>query len=313
MQNATRHRLYNTLQSVLLLGAMAALAGSLGWLIFGIDGVLIAAMTGALVLGFGPRMSPQLVLRLSGAVEVAPWQAPRLYRLLEELAGRAGLPRSPRLYYVPTRVLNAFATGTRSDAAIAVTDGMLRALDSREITGVLAHEVAHVRSNDVWVMTLADLVGRLTVLMSLFGQALFIVLLPVSLASDLRLPLGALALLIFAPSISVLLQLALSRTREYDADRAAVELTGDPRGLASALVKLERLQGGWMERMFMARTPRWLRTHPEMNARIQRLLGLEGVRLPAAAPMMTEYAEDPLYGRPVVVRMPRWHWHGLWH
>ena len=81
--------------------------------------------------------------------------------------------------------------------------------------------------------------------------------------------------MIFAPTISAMLQLALSRTREYDADIAAVELTGDPRGLASALNTLEKLQGGWMERMFLARVPNWMRSHPQTDARIQRLLALE--------------------------------------
>jgi heat shock protein HtpX len=312
MRASTRHRLYNTLQSLLLLGAMAALAGYLGWALFGTEGLVMAALVTVLVIGLSPRMSPQLVLRLSGAVPVERWQAPRLYRMLAALAERAGLTRMPRLYYVPTRVLNAFATGEREEAAIAVTDGLLRALDQREIAGVLAHEVAHVRSNDIWVMSLADIVGRVTVLLSLFGQALFIVLLPVAMASDLRLPIVPLAVMILAPVASSLLQLALSRTREYDADLAAVEMTHDPRGLASALDKLHRLQGGWMERMFMARTSRWLRTHPDIQSRIRRLLDLERehYRAPAYA---TLEEEDPLLQRPVVVRTPRWHWHGLWH
>jgi heat shock protein HtpX len=121
--------------------------------------------------------------------------------------------------------------------------------------------LAHVRANDMWVMTLADMVARLTALLSLFGQVLLVLLVPFALAGEIRLPLLPLAVLIFAPAVSALLQLALSRIREYDADLAAAELTGDPRALA-----------------------------------------------PAAA-----YEDDPLFERPVIVRVPRWHWYGLWH
>jgi len=118
-------------------------------------------------------------------------------------------------------------------------------------------------------------VGRVTSLMSFLGQILLFVLIPVSLFTGEGIPLLAVALLVFAPTISALLQLALSRTREYDADIAAVELTGDPRGLASALSKLERQRGGWMQRLFVMRAPNWLMTHPSTHERIRRLMELE--------------------------------------
>ena len=187
----------------------------------------------------------------------------------------AGLPRVPRLYRVPAPALNAFAAGSREDPAIALTDGLLMSLEPRELAGVLAHELSHVRARDVWVMTLAAVVGRMTSLMSFFGQMLLFILIPVSLFTGQGVPLLAIVLLIFAPTISGLLQLALSRTREFDADVGAIELTGDPRGLASALAKLERQRGGWMQRLFMARAPSWLMTHPSTDERIRRLMALE--------------------------------------
>jgi len=131
----------------------------------------------------------------------------------------------------------------------------------------------------------------------------------VSLFSGGGMPLLPILVMIFAPTLSAMLQLALSRTREYDADLAAVELTGDPRGLASALNTLEQLQGGWMERMFMARVPKWLRTHPHTDERIRRLLALEGERTVE----VSDWREDPFFGRPRVERAPRWHWSGLWY
>lgn len=294
---------------------MAALAGFIGWLLLGADGVGWAAAIGALTIAFSPRVSPRWVLRVLGALEVPPWQAPRLYEILELLARRAGLARTPRLFYIPTRVLNAFAVGRPDDAAIAVTDGLLRALDRHELAGVLAHEVSHIRANDVWVMTLADIVGRLTALLSLFGQGLLLVLLPVTVIQGSTLPLVPLAILIFAPTISALLQLALSRTREYSADFGAVELTGDPHALASALDKLERLQGGWMERMFMSalRIPQWLRTHPPTEERIRRLLALAPVREPATQLWPAHAPDMTLLDVPLVTRRPRWHWNGLWY
>lgn len=294
---------------------MAALAGFIGWLLLGADGVVWAAAVGALAVAFSPRVSPWWVLRVSGALEVPAWQAPRLHEMLELLARRAGLARTPRLFYVPTRVLNAFAVGRPDEAAIAVTDGLLRALHWRELAGVLAHEVSHIRANDVWVMTLADIVARLTALLSLLGQALLLVLLPVTVIQGSTLPFVPLAILIFAPTISALLQLALSRTREYRADLGAVELTGDPHALASALDKLERLQGGWMERMFMSglRIPGWLRTHPPMEERIRRLLELAAQRVPASASWAAGVGEVALPDFPEITRRPRWHWNGLWY
>jgi len=302
-------RLSNALQTALLLGAMALLAGYLGWALLGAEGLVAAAVVALLFFAFAPQVSPRVVLRLMGAAELQPSQAPGLYRLLAALSQRAGLERMPRLYYLPTRVLNAFAVGRREDAAITLTDGLLRRLADRELAGVLAHELAHVRSNDVWVMTLADLVGRITGTLSFFGLALLFVWLPISLFSGGALPLLPILVMIFAPTLSAMLQLALARTREYDADLVAVELTGDPRGLASALNTLEKLQGGWMERLFMARVPKWLRTHPHSDARIQRLLELEAER-----PLeLHDWADDPFFGRPRVERAPRWHWTGLWH
>lgn len=270
-----RHRVQNALHTALLLLAMAGLAGFLGWAIFGSAAVAGWALAGAVLVAFAHEVSPAFVLRLTGAQALARGEAPRLCALAESLAARAGLARVPRLYYLPTRVMNAFAAGSRANAAIAVSDGLLRNLDSRELAGVLAHEFAHLRANDLRVMTLADVVARMTAFLSLVGQMMLVVLLPLALVTPLEVPWLALLALLFAPTVSLALQLALSRTREYDADVAAAELTGDPRGLAMALDKLERLQGGWMERLFMARSPRWLRTHPPIGERIRRLLELE--------------------------------------
>ena len=312
--SALRHRILNTLHTVLLLAAITALAGVLGLWLLGEQGIFWAAAIAVMALAFSPRVSPRWVLRATGARELSPWQAHALHQLIESIAERAELPRAPRLYYLPTRVLNAFATGSVHDSAITVTDGLLRAMTLRELAGVLAHEIAHVRGHDLWVMNLADVVGRLTGLLSMVGQALLIVMLPLSIFRDYELPLLPIVALILAPTVSLLLQLALSRTREYHADVVAAELTGDPEGLALALDKLERLQGGWIERMFMVsgRVPPWLRTHPRTQERVRRLLELRPARPPM--PQLAKRGNaDPFFELPLIARRPSWHWSGLWY
>ena len=145
----------------------------------------------------------------------------------------------------------------------------------RELAGVLAHEISHIRNNDLWLMSLADLTGRLTRTMTLLGLILLFVGLPLWLSGAASLPWLLISLLVFAPQLTVLLQLALSRAREFEADLDAAGLTGDPAGLASALARLERCQRGIWERILMPGyrlpEPSLLRSHPPTEQRIARL------------------------------------------
>ena len=257
-------------------------------------------------------------MRLYGALRVDYRQAPALVAALSELAERAGLPARPDLYYVPSRTINAFAVGSRKQSVVAVTDGLLGRLNLRETVGVLAHEISHISSNDLWVMGLADLFSRATSVLSLLGLLLLAVNLPLVLFAGASINWFAIGLLVFAPSGSALAQMALSRTREYDADLNAARLTGDPEGLARALAKIERAQGGLWERIFMpgrrVPDPSPLRSHPDTRERIARLMALKpggppAVALPAG---WTELDLRAALGQPVV-RPPRWHISGLWH
>ncbi|HEY5791122.1 MAG TPA: zinc metalloprotease HtpX [Gammaproteobacteria bacterium] len=279
---AARHRWRNLAQTLLLVGGMALLLALSAELLFG-AGVWPGVFAGvALALLFAPRVSPGWLLRLYAARRLPPRLAPELNAVVAELAGRADLPALPALYWVPSRALNAFAVGRPDDAAIAVTDGLLRALTLRELAGVLAHEVAHLRHDDLRLMMLADTVSRLTHLLSLLGRLLFLLSLPLLLVGLPLLSLGGLLLLVIAPTASALLQLALSRTREFSADLAAVELTGDPEGLASALARLEQAPDAWWQRvLFPGRrepNPSLLRTHPLTAERVERLLALRATR-----------------------------------
>lgn len=312
-----RHKIRNGVQSVLLLGGMIGLLALCGWLVFGPDGLVGMGLGAALALPFSPRISPQMVLRMYRARELGPRDLPEVVDAVARLAERAGLERRPRLYYVPSAMLNAFAVGERNDAALVVTDGLLRALTLRELVGVLAHEISHVRNNDLWLMGLADVVGRLTRLMTLFGIALLILGLPMWLTGAASLPLLLIPLLLFAPQLTVLLQLALSRSREFDADLDAAGLTGDPEGLASALFKLERFQRGLWERILMPGyrlpEPSLLRTHPPTAQRVERLRAL-APRARGVAPLWDFGDAMPRRpGWPRVVATPRRRLVGFWY
>ncbi|MDH3222410.1 MAG: zinc metalloprotease HtpX [Gemmatimonadota bacterium] len=303
------------MQTVLILAAMAGLLMVLGFVLFEGAGVLWAVAGAVLLTGLNPMLSPGMILRLYRSRLLTDRTAPDLIRMVQVLARRADLPRPPELHYIPSPMINAFAVGTRRASGLAVTDGLLRALTPREIAGVLAHEVGHIAGGDTKVMMLADLFSRLTGVLSNLGQLLLFLNLPLLLFSDYGIPWALIIVLVLAPSVSVLLQLALSRSREYDADRVAATLTGDPRGLGSALAKMERYQGGFLEQIFApgrrVPEPSLLRTHPQTEDRIRRLLELEdparpGDPLPRSVPSAVAHV-------PGVQRSPRWRVPGIWY
>lgn len=314
-QRRLRHKLANIVHSGLLLAGMLGLLGFCAWTVWGREGLVWAVLTGALALALSPRVAPEWVMRMYRASPLTPRDAPELHYLLQQLAARAGLETVPRLYYVPSPLLNAFAVGTREQAAIALTDGILRNLTYRELAGVLAHEISHVRNNDLWIMNLADLMSRLTSLLSWMGLFLLALSFPALLLGGAYVPWLLVLTLIFAPTLMALLQLALSRAREFDADLDAATLTRDPQGLASALAKLDRLQGRYWEDILLPGRrmpePSLLRTHPPSEERIARLLALvqsdePSIRLPSPD------ARAMTLG-PALRVQPHWRWPGVWY
>lgn len=308
------HKLRNLAQSALLILGMLGVLGLCAFMVWGWAGLVWAIGLTGISLLLAPSVAPEWVMRAYGARPLHPDEFPDGYALLRRLAARAGLERLPRLYWLPTELLNAFAVGRPERAAIGLSDGLLRALDPRELAGVLAHELSHVRNDDLWIMGLADVVSRLTSLLSWIGQFLLILNLPFVVAGEVVVPWLVVLLLVFAPTLVGLLQLALSRSREFDADLDAAALTGDPRGLASALAKLERYQGRYWEEILLPGrrmpVPSLLRTHPPTEERIRRLLDLyEPVEAPLELP--------DRFARPRTVRVvtgpPRWHRTGVWY
>lgn len=312
------HRWHNRVQTVLLLVAMTIAPALLGWLALGWIGAITAA---AAVIGltcFSPARSSKIVLRMYQARELTQASAPDLVAMLTELARRAGLTHVPRLYYVPSKMPNAFATGADDDTAVAITDGLLRKLNSRELAAVLAHETAHIRNGDLRVMTLADATSRLVGALAQFGLLAAIIIYPLMLGTGINISGWSVLVLLIAPTITTLMQLGLSRTREFDADLGAVELTRDALGLVSALHKIEQTSKRWYEQVLSgARSqtvPSVLRTHPPTHERVERLMSMATPRelnRPLAQYDALALAATP--HRRQVIRVPRWHLGGHWY
>lgn len=317
MNQLKRRKLQNLLHSVILIAGMGMIAAGCAWTLWGFEGVLWALVTVILGLVITPSLPPEMVLSFYRARPLSPGDIPELHDVLARLSARAELPAPPRLYYVPSAMTNAFAVGQPREAAIALTDGMLRALSLREIAAVMAHEVSHIANNDLWLMNLADSMSRLTTILSYIGIFLLAMNLPLILSGAVVVPWLLIGLLMLAPTLLSLMQLALSRAREYDADLEAARLSGDPQALASALAKLERSQGGlWENFMPPGRglpEPSLLRSHPPTRERIRRLQELKAEGTP---PSVLQFARNsPRLPRrlPRITRAPRWRWPGLWY
>ncbi len=276
----------NSIKTVLLLGLMTGLILGIGQLFGGPQGMAIALVF-SLLLNFGSYwFSDKIVLAMYRAREASEAEAPELYQIVHNVALRAHLPM-PRLYIVPSESPNAFATGRNPEhAVVAVTDGILRILNREELEGVLAHELSHVGNRDILVSSIAAaLAGAIMMLANMARFAAFFG--GVGRDRDEAGGGGILGLLfmsILAPIAAMLIQMAISRSREYMADSTGARTVGNPLGLASALEKLERakevvpmdarpetahmfivnpLSGGALLSLFS--------THPPIEERIRRL------------------------------------------
>lgn len=219
------------LKTAMLMAAMTALFMGVGYLIGGWGGAVIALLVAAGMNVFTWWNSDRMVLRMHGAQPVAPGDRMGLHALTADLARNAGLPE-PRVYLIDTPQPNAFATGRNPEhAAVAVTSGLMRSLSREELAGVIAHELAHIRNHDTAIMTVtATFAGAISMLANF---ALFFG------GSRERLGLvGTLLMMVLAPLAATLVQMAISRTREYAADKAGAEICGHPLWLASALEKI---------------------------------------------------------------------------
>jgi len=283
--------MFNLLKTAVLMAAITALFMAIGSLLGGRQGMMLALVIALGMNFFSYWFSDALVLKMYNAKQVDETSAPQFYRMIQELAHNAQLPM-PKVYLIEEDAPNAFATGRNPEhAAVAATTGILRVLTERELRGVMAHELAHVRHRDILISTVsATMAGAISMLANFamfFGGR----------DSEGRStnPVVGILVMILAPIAASLIQMAISRAREFEADRGGAEISGDPRALASALQKIHRvaqgipleaaerhpetaqmmimnpLSGGGLRGMFS--------THPSTEERVERLLAM------AAAPV----------------------------
>jgi len=288
----------NYFRTALLLAALTGFFLVVGYLLGGQSGLLIALVVALGMNIFAYWNSDRMVLRMANAQEVGPNQAPELYGIVQQLAQRAGLPM-PRVYVINEDQPNAFATGRSPEhAAVAVNTGLLNHLSREEVTGVLAHELGHVKNRDTLTMTVAatlsGAIGMLASFGGMFGGGRD------ENGRPLVSPIVAIGVMILAPLAASMVQMAISRSREYEADKAGAEISGNPLWLASALQRLHEgtqaipnataeanpatahlyidnpLSAGGMRSLFS--------THPPMEERIARLRAMAGQHAGTAQP-----------------------------
>ncbi len=230
----------NWLKTSILMAGIMALFGAIGAYIGGATGMLLALLLGGAMNVFSYWFSDQMVLRMYNAQEVDGASSPYLYNMVAELAQRADMPM-PRVYIIDEAQPNAFATGRNPDhAAVAATTGILQMLSARELRGVMAHELAHVKHRDILISTIsATMAGAISMLANFamfFGGR----------DSEGRPanPIASIAMMILAPLAASLIQMAISRSREFEADRGGAEISGDPVSLANALAKIDAYARG---------------------------------------------------------------------
>ena len=227
----------NVAKTTLLLAGIGGLLVAIGYLLGGVGGAAIGLLFGVAISGFSYWKSDSLAVRAAGAVPVSETEAPELHLAVGEIARRAGIPK-PRVYLVDSPQPNAFATGRNPEhAVVAVTTGLIAMCDRDELMGVIAHEVGHIRHRDILIGSVAAAIA--TAISFAANMAMWAGMFGGGDDDDGPSPVAVIAIALTAPIAAGLLQMALSRSREFEADRAGAELMGDPEPLARALLKLD--------------------------------------------------------------------------
>ncbi len=231
--------MFNWLKTTILMAAIVALFGVIGMAIGGKQGMLIALALGGAMNFFAYWFSDKMVLKMYNAQEVDAVSSPYLYNMVRELTQRAGLPM-PRVYLIDEAQPNAFATGRNPEhAAVAATRGILQLLSERELRGVMAHELAHVQHRDILISTIAaTMAGAISML------ANFAMFFGGRDSEGRSNPIASILVMFLAPLAASLIQMAISRAREFEADRGGAEISGDPYALANALAKIDAYAHG---------------------------------------------------------------------
>jgi heat shock protein HtpX len=278
--------MFNLMKTAILMAAITALFMAIGAMLGGQTGMMLALVLAGAMNFFSYWFSDKMVLKMYNAQEVDETSAPQFYRMVRELAQRANLPM-PKVYLINEDSPNAFATGRNPEnAAVAATTGIMRVLSDRELRGVMAHELAHVKHRDILISTIsATMAGAISMLANFamfFGGR--------DSEGRPHNPIVSILVMLLAPLAASLIQMAISRSREFEADRGGAEISGDPQALASALQKIQRfaqgipleaterhpetaqmmimnpLSGGGLKGLFS--------THPSTEERVARLMAM---------------------------------------
>ena len=230
----------NWIKTSILMAGIVALFGAVGGMLGGQQGMLIALVFAGGMNVWAYWFSDKMVLRMYKARQVDAASSPYLYNMVKELAGRAGLPM-PKVYLIDEAQPNAFATGRNPEhAAVAATTGIMQMLSERELRGVMAHELAHVKNRDILISTISATVAGAISSLAQFGMFFG----GSRDGEDRPNPIVSIIIMILAPLAGMLIQMAISRTREFGADRGGAEISGDPQALASALAKIDTYARG---------------------------------------------------------------------
>lgn len=275
IREVRRQKRFFFAQTVIVFMAMVALLIVSGLQVLGATGLALAV--GVIIFVAVWTQQQASAARPANATPLHYPDAPELVRLVQDLARRASLAEPPELYVLNAPLLNAATLGTVKKPLLVVTPMLVRALTYRELAGVIAHEVTHIRHRDLTFFRIVEVVAMITVVIARVGWILLLFYLPVAFMTQAHVPITVIAVLLAAPAASVLLQLGLSRSREYAADLGAVELTGDPEGLASALQKIDNIGRSYLQQMLPVprkRDSSVFRTHPPTDRRVVRLQAL---------------------------------------
>ncbi len=290
-ESILKRKILNLFQSFLIIIGTAVLLGIVSFLIFGPAGAAVALLSWLFLVFVLPAIDPKSILRLYKGRLLNYYEMPNLYKAVYNLSKNASLENPPKIYYIKEASFTAFSTGSKSNSAIALSDALLRILNDKELYGVLAHEISHIKNNDIWIMQLTDIASRIAISVAYIGQGILILLSPFIFFDDTFYFLLLFFLFLLIPPLIVLMQLCLSRIREYGADVDAVMLTGDPNGLKNALLKLNIIEENLFSKLFnpfpKREEPSMLRTHPDTKSRIKRLEEFK----------LEEYEDDFIYER----------------
>ena len=276
----------NVAKTTLLLAGIGGLLVGIGFLLGGMGGAVIGLLFGVGISGFSYWKSDKLAVKAAGAVPVTEAEAPNLYAAVREISQRADIPM-PRVYFIESPQPNAFATGRNPEhGVIAVTRGLVDLCDRDELKGVIAHEIGHIRHRDILIGSVAAAIA--TAITFVANMAMWAGMFGGHSDDDGPSPVAVIAVALTAPIAAGLLQMALSRSREFEADRAGAELMGDPEPLARALLKLDTVAARVPSDVNPAQASayivnplrgrknvtKWFMTHPPVEERVEKLRAL---------------------------------------